>query len=490
MNSPHRRLLLLLVLLPTTLHAAVAHQDPIAPVILGVTVILIFALIGRYGARRFGQPSVLGELVMGVLLGNLLYHSGADFILVLREGAAIQEMMTLALASGDWRSAAHEVIGDAATAEALIEVLNGPHGSELLQMAQAIDLFSRYGVILLLFLVGLESSREEMSRTGSASLRVAAVGMVVPFALGFAVAWLILPDNDINAMLFIAATLGATSVGITARVLRDMGRQRSKEAHVILGAAIFDDVLGLVTLAIVTGIVVSGSFLFWNIFQVVLLSALFLVGAFYLGPPLLHRAIYLLRHLDLFEAKLFVSFLFLMLLSWLANLAGLATIIGAFAAGLILDDRLFHHWGDNDKHARSVHDLASPLEGILVPIFFMVIGMQVKLESFLDGEVLLLALGLLVAAILGKLACALVTGPGINRLAVGIGMMPRGEVGLIFASIGKSLGVLNDQLFSAIVLMVIITTLITPSLLKQALLRAPAQESDSRVAAISPRKLS
>lgn len=168
---------------------------------------------------------------------------------------------------------------------------------------------------------------------------------------------------------------------------------------------------------------------------------------------------------------MFISFLFVMTLAWLANLIGLATIIGAFTAGVILHDGYFRHWGDVSQHRLSIKDLIAPLETILVPIFFVLMGIQVKLETFMNTKVILVALLLIVVAMLGKLVAGLGARHGCSRLAIGIGMMPRGEVGLIFASLGKSLGVLNDSLFSAIVIMVVVTTLVTPPLLKYAILR-------------------
>jgi Kef-type K+ transport system membrane component KefB len=164
-----------------------------------------------------------------------------------------------------------------------------------------------------------------------------------------------------------------------------------------------------------------------------------------------------------------------MTLAWLANLAGLATIVGAFTAGLIMQDAYFHHWGPEREHSICIKDLIMPIEAILVPIFFVLMGIQVKLETFMDKQVLILTAGLLVAAIAGKLLAGLGAARGSNRWAVGIGMLPRGEVGLIFAAIGKSLGVIGDALFSAIVLMVVLTTLLAPPLLKYSLQRRPGE---------------
>ena len=324
----------------------------------------------------------------------------------------------------------------------------------------------------MLFLVGLETSLGELRRVGKQSMFVALIGVIAPFSLGLLITVLFLPELSLQTDLFIAATLIATSVGITARVLSDIGHQQTQTANTILGAAIIDDVLGLIILAVVSGIIVSGGVEIWEIFLIVLLSILFFVIALMLGPKFLNFVIWAVRHLDLAEAKMFISFLFVMALAWLANLIGLATIIGAFTAGVILHDGYFRHWGDAAKHRLSIKDLISPLETILVPIFFVLMGIQVKLETFLDMDVVLVASLLVLIAIVGKLLAGLGALRGCNPLAVGIGMLPRGEVGLIFASLGKSLGVLSDELFSSIVIMVVVTTLITPPLLKVVLARS------------------
>jgi Kef-type K+ transport system membrane component KefB len=201
-------------------------------------------------------------------------------------------------------------------------------------------------------------------------------------------------------------------------------------------------------------------------------SSLFLGGALYLGPYLIRIAVRLLCRLDLVEAKMFTSYLFVMVLAWLANLVGLATIVGAFTAGLILSDSFFKYCNLIDDSHVSIKSLIMPLEVILVPIFFILMGIQVKLETFIDPEVLLMAAGLLFAAILGKVIAGIGARKAGNRIAVGVGMMPRGEVGLIFAAIGKSLHVITDALFSAVVLMVIVTTLLAPPLLKLTLARS------------------
>jgi Kef-type K+ transport system membrane component KefB len=447
-----------------------AHGDPIAPVILGVTGILFFAVIGRFLARQFGQPTVLGELFMGIVLGNVAWYLGIDLITVLREGPRVFELVGASLTGASVHDTATAIFGDA-RGEEIVRIISGPRGSEVIQVAQTVDVFSRYGVIFMLFLVGLETEVHEMRRVGADSIRVAVIGVVVPFAFGFAAAMLLMPGLSLNSTLFVAATLGATSVGITANVLVEMDRHRSVEGRIILGAAICDDVLGLVILAVVSGIIVSGSVDLLQIGFVILMSTLFVIGAAFFGPIALRYSARIMGRLDIVEAKMFTSYLFVMLLAWIANLAGLATIVGAFAAGVVLSDSYFSAYENKRKNQVSIRELIMPLEVILVPIFFILMGIQVKLESFSSLPVLIVAGGLLVAAILGKLASGFGARRNLDRLVICLGMVPRGEVGLVFAAIGRALGVIDDGLFSAIVLMVMVTTLISPPLLKAAINR-------------------
>ncbi|MDH5219385.1 MAG: cation:proton antiporter, partial [Gammaproteobacteria bacterium] len=304
------------------------HNDPIAPVILGVTGILFFAFIGRFSARKFSQPSVLGELLMGVLLGNVGYWLGSDFIAILREGAAIFNMFEQTLSGATLENAAISAIGNT-EAEKILGILKGPNGAELIQVAHTVDIFSRYGVIFLLFMVGLETSVQQMWEVGGSSLRVAIAGVIFPFVLGFTAVRVLMPELSLSTDLFVAATLGATSIGISASVLQELGKSSTKEANIILGAAVIDDILGLVMLAIVTGIIVTGSVSVDNVLITVGWAAIFLVAAFVLGPLFIQKLIIQLRNLDIIEAKMFVSFMFVMALAWLASFVGLATIIGA-----------------------------------------------------------------------------------------------------------------------------------------------------------------
>ncbi|MDP1614870.1 MAG: cation:proton antiporter, partial [Methylococcales bacterium] len=350
-----------------------------------------------------------------------------------------------------------QAVQHAHLSQALLTALSSPDGIEYLKVGYVLDVFSRYGVIFLLFLVGVESSISELRHTGMASFRVALVGVLAPLILGFAVSYYAMPGLSITADLFIAATLCATSIGVTARVLKEMDCIRTREAKTILGAAMIDDILGLFILAVVSGMVVHGYLDIMQMFQVLLGSTFFFVAVLAIGPWILRHTLMGLQFFEPWESKLIVSFVFLMTAAWLATVVNLAAIIGAFAAGLVIHDGYFAAGA-----SRSIRDLVSPLESLMAPLFFVLIGIQVKLETFLDVQVLSIAFGLTVAAIIGKLLSGLAASRKDNRLFIGIGMLPRGEVGLVFASIGKSLGVMTDQVFAAVILMIIITTVITP----------------------------
>ena len=458
-------------MLGASAESAAAHGDPVAPVILGVTSILAFAIIGRMAARRLGQPTVLGELMMGILLGNLAWYFGVDLITVLREGPLVFDVVNSFLAGAPADEVAVSTFGPERGPE-LVAIMTGPAGGEIMQVAHTVDIFSRYGIIFMLFMVGLGTNLQEMGSVGSQSIRVAVLGVVVPVSLGYAAERLLAPELGLHTSMFVAATLAATSIGISATVLEEANATKTREGRIILGAAVVDDILGLILLAVVSGIVVSGSVDFAELVSIVVVSALFLGAAVALGPAIVSASAKLMRRFDIVEAKMFTSYLFVMVLAWLANLAGLATIIGAFAAGVILHDGFFRETHDSGaQRVVTIRELIMPLEVILVPIFFILMGIQVKLESFLAWPVISLAGVLLVAAVIGKLACGLGADRGTNRLAIGIGMLPRGEVGLVFAAIGRTLGVIDDAIFSAIVLMVIITTLVAPPLLKAQLAR-------------------
>jgi len=406
--------------------AAAFHADTLAPVVLALAVILAAAKLGGDAAERIGQPAVLGELVVGVLVGNL------------------------SLVGIDW----FQFIA----ANATIEVL------------------AQLGAVILLFEVGLESTVRDMLQVGVRSLMVAVLGVVTPWALGWWVGALLLPEHSVYVHAFLGAVLTATSVGITARVLKDLGRSQSPEARIILGAAVIDDVLGLVVLAAVAAVIAtadSGAALSYGALALVLGKALlFLFGALSLGVVLSPWLFSFASRLRGSGVLLATALVFCFTLAWLASAIGLAPIVGAYAAGLILEDL---HYRDFAKEERQLENLVRPISSFLVPVFFVLMGMRVDLTTLMRPEILGLAAALTVAAVLGKQACALgALGARLDWLSIGIGMIPRGEVGLIFANIGLTLVVRGERIidaatYSAVVIMVMLTTLITPPALKWSL---------------------
>lgn len=422
--------------------ASSGHSDPVTPLLLGISIILLAAKFGGDLMMRVRQPAVLGELLVGVLLGNLVLF-GFDALEFLRPGTA--------------------------HADAVAQAANGGLA------AQTLDMLARIGVILLLFEVGLESNLHEMRKVGLSAFVVAVLGVVTPMGLGWLACRWLLPDSSWHVHLFIAATLCATSVGITARVLKDLGKTDAAESKIILGAAVIDDVLGLVVLAVVQAIIVQGTASPLEVVIIIGKALGFLVGAVVIGEWLSPRLFGIAAKLRVRGMLVITGLVFCFGLSWTASLMGLAPIVGAFAAGLILDKKHYEVLQASDK--RSLEDWVLPITTLLVPIFFVMMGFQVDLRSFLDPSVLLLAAGITVAAVLGKQACSLgVIGRGVDRLSVGIGMIPRGEVGLIFAAIGQGLvsagqPVIDPPVYSAIVVMVMVTTLVTPPLLSWSLRR-------------------
>ncbi len=294
-----------------------------------------------------------------------------------------------------------------------------------------------------------------------------------------------------NAYLFLGAALTATSVGITARVFKDLGKLHTKEAQIVLGAAVIDDVMGLVILAVVSAIATLGAVSFTGVSLIVIKAVSFLVGAIVLGQifaPYLGKLFSKIHTGIGMKFALAISICFIV--SFIAGEIGLAPIVGAFAAGLVLDSVHFKFFkkpkiseellecskdfshkekeklvkiAENhcEKH---IEDLIEPLAHFFVPIFFIITGMNVKLETLFDSKILLVALAITLVAVIGKYVSGFVAGK-VNKQIVGFGMVPRGEVGLIFASIGSSLGVITKEVFSVIVIMVILTTLITPPIL-------------------------
>ena len=401
-------------------------------VLLGVAAMLVVAKLFGEVFERFGQPAVLGELISGIVLGNL--------------------------------------------------VIFGLNLAEPLKTNETIAALAEIGVIILLFEVGLESNLKEMMEVGWSSLVVAVLGVIAPFFLGWGVSAYFIPGEARLGHIFIGATLCATSVGITARVFKDLGKLGTREARIILGAAVIDDVLGLLILAVVAGSIraaaTGATIALADVAFIAIKSLLFLVLSVLAGHFLLPK---MLRGAGRFESRgvlLTLSISFCFLLAWASSKVGLAPIVGAFAAGLVLDE--VHYQPRGGRKERDLADLLQPVSTFLVPIFFVLMGLKVDLRMFARVEIMGFALALTIAAIIGKQICALgVLERGVDRLSVGLGMIPRGEVGLIFAGIGATLmmptafgtvePVINSATFGAVVIMVIITTLVTPLTLKWSL---------------------
>ncbi|HUF49265.1 MAG TPA: cation:proton antiporter [Longimicrobiales bacterium] len=395
-------------------------------------------------AERLGQPAVLGELIAGVLLGA-------------------------------------SVLGILPTAGSLYEIVH---------------LLAEIGVAILLFEIGLETDIKEMFRVGGAATIVAVIGVIAPFLLGFLFWITVQPDIGTNAAgisdtmvaVFVGATLTATSVGITARVLTDLNRIHSREARVVIGAAVVDDVLGLVILAIVSGIAAGAALTIFGIALKFVVAAGFLVAAVVIGNRLAPRIFAFVDDMRVRGVLLVAAFSFALLFAALAGLAGSAMIIGSFAAGIVLS---------STNQFDLITDRIAPVADIFTPLFFVAVGAGVNVHLFLpwtdsfDSSVLLVGGALLIIAIAGKVVSGYAVGWGrnpLNHLAIGVGMVPRGEVGLIFAHLGLTNGILSQQVYSAILIMVIFTTFLAPPLLKPAFAKmAPPADDGAAAVAELPR---
>lgn len=399
-----------------------SHGADPATFFLVIIGILVFAKVFGELAERVGQPAVLGELVAGLVLGA-------------------------------------SVLGVVPAA--------GP-------IAEVIHLLAEVGVAILLFEIGLETDLKEMFQVGTSSALVAIVGVALPFALGFAY-WL-WADPSIGAhpagvthgmvSVFVGATLTATSVGITARVLTDLKLMHRAESKIIIGAAVIDDVLGLVILAVVSGLAGGAALSVLGIARTFIIAVGFLVVAVILGNLLAPRLFGLIDRMRVRGVLLVSAFCFALLFAALAAKAGSAMIIGAFAAGIVLS---------SVNQFDLIVERIEPVADVFTPIFFVSVGAAVNVGLFIPGHadfnlsVIIVGALLVVIAFIGKLAAGFVVGWGrekLNHMAIGVGMVPRGEVGLIFADIGRRAGILSSETFSAILIMVIVTTFIAPPLLK------------------------
>lgn len=410
-------LLVLMLFCPPAL-AAAGGDAAFADLLLIVAAMLAAGKLLGEGAERLGYPSVLGELLAGLLIGP-------------------------------------SVLG-------IVPAAGTPS-------ADTIRVLAELGVILLLFEVGLETELKEMFKVGPAALAVALVGLTVPFALGYSY-WALLPHPTMGdgaevgtVAIFIGATLTATSVGITARVLADLGRMETPEARIILGAAVIDDVIGLVILSVVSGLAAGGSVSAFGVANTLVVAVGFLVVAVLVGNRLMPRVADRVTQMRVRGIVVAASLAFALTLAALAAKVGSALIIGAFAAGLILR---------GTRHAHTVEEQVRPVAAVLAPIFFVSVGAAADVR-LLDprqpgaGSLLVIALVLTILAVAGKMVAGWAA-PWlpVHRLTVGAGMVPRGEVGLIFADVGRTAGLLSASTFNAVLIMVMATTFLGPLLLK------------------------
>jgi Kef-type K+ transport system membrane component KefB len=397
-----------------------------------IAILVLGKLLGELAERR-GQPAVLGELVAGVILGS-------------------------------------SVLGIIPEAGPLYEIVH---------------VFAEVGVAILLFEIGLETDLKEMFRVGPTAMSVAMVGVLVPFGLGFLYWYFANPSIGVHpagisfaiVAVFVGATLTATSVGITARVLSDLDRMHTPEARIIIGAAVIDDVLGIVILSVVSGLAGGAAVTLGYVSKTFVFAVGFLVLAVVLGNRFAPSLFNLVDRMRVRGSLLVAAFCFALGVAALADLAGSALIIGAFAAGLVLS---------STNQFDAVVERVEPVADVFTPIFFVAVGAPVNVQLFIPGSpdfnlnVLVVGLILTAIAIVGKLVSGLaVRRPDTDKLLVGVGMVPRGEVGLIFASIGLTAGILSKSVYSSILIMVILSTFIVPPILKMLFARKPPLEPDA-----------
>jgi len=394
-------------------------SDPVSSLGLSLAVLLLAAKVGGDLASRLRQAPVLGEILGGLLLGMLPFG---------------------------W--------------------------SQHIRSDASVDMIGRLGVLILLFEVGLDSTVRDVMKVGVASTRVALFGTVCTWIAGWIAARWAMPHASGVTDLFVASSLTATSIGVSARVMKDSSRSGTREAHVILGAAVLDDVFALVVLAVVTAAVVrtgDRNVTFWSVGCMVGRVVGFLAGALLMGvtlSPWLFRASFRLRSDG---ALLATGLAFCFVLAWASDLAGLAPLVGAFAAGLILEDS--HSAAFVARGERSLRERMEPISSWLVPIFFVLVGMRADCRALAHVESCSVVLALTLAAILGKMACAAGAPANVDRISVAIAMWPRGEVTLVFATLGATLYVgghplLDATQYSALVAVVVLTTLAAPPALR------------------------
>lgn len=419
-----------------------AEVEPLvlASVLLSLIVVYLSAKLGGELCARINLPPVLGELVGGVIVGVSALH-----LIVFPEAGVEPDSLLIHLVE----------LTAGLQPEAALQVFKGE--------SEVISILAELGVIVLLFEIGLESDLKELIRVGPQAAVVAVIGVVVPFAAGTA-GLIGLFGVDTIPAVFAGAALTATSIGITAKVLAELQKLSSKEGQIIIGAAVLDDVLGIIVLAVVASLAKTGEIEILNVVYLIAGAAIFLVGSIFLGRLLSPYFVALVEQLRTRGQVIISSLIFAFVLSYIAAAIQLEAILGAFAAGLILAET---------SKRKELEEQISPIADMLVPVFFVTVGARTDISVLNPLEPanrpgLVIASFLVIVAIIGKIITgyAIFGQPGINKLAVGIGMIPRGEVGLVFAGVGAASGVLSESLDAAIIVMVILTTFLAPPLLR------------------------
>lgn len=439
---------------PEVSEVSEAEQAPL--ILAGV---LISLLSVYFAAKFFGElcarinlPPVLGELVGGVVVGVSVLH-----LIVFPEGgseASQSLIITFLERTAGLQPDASEYVFDS--------------------MSEVLSVLSELGVIILLFEIGLESDLKELIRVGPQAAVVAVVGVVAPFALGTAGLIAFFGISTIPAV-FAGAALTATSIGITAKVLAEIQQLNSKEGQIIIGAAVLDDVLGIIVLAVVASLAKTGEINISDVLYLIAGASVFLVGSIFLGRLLSPYFVSLVGQMKTRGHLILSSLIFAFALSYIAAAIQLEAILGAFAAGLILAET---------EKAEELEEQIIPIADFLVPIFFVTVGAATDLSVLnpavpANREGLIMAAFLIVIAIFGKVVTGfMVFGQEkVNRIAIGVGMIPRGEVGLVFAGVGAASGVLSESLGAAIIVMVIMTTFLAPPFLRIAFRMGDAEST-------------
>lgn len=420
----------------------------LAGVLLSLVVIYLASKLGGELSKAVDLPPVLGELVGGVVVGVSALH----LLIFPESGAVAADSLLMKLLQ--W-------IGNLSP-EAVTSVFE--------TQSEVVSVLAEIGVIILLFEIGLESDLRELKEVGYQAAIVAVVGVVAPFAAGTAGLMFFFHVAAIPA-IFAGAALTATSIGITSKVLSELGRLKSKEGQIIVGAAVIDDVLGIIVLAVVASLAKTGEVDVFNVIYLIISASVFLLGSIFLGKFFNHSFVTIADKLQTRGKLVIPAFTFAFLMAFLANVIQLEAILGAFAAGLVLDE--------TDKR-KELDKQVVPIADILVPIFFVTVGAKADLGVLnpavpANREGLVIAVFLIAVAIIGKLVTGwtVIGQPQINRFAIGVGMIPRGEVGLVFAGIGSASGVLSKPLEAAIIIMVILTTFLAPPFLRVAFKGSP-----------------